>query len=124
MKEEEFPPSPARFYKLAKELDFNFDESFDRFINKEKLSDIEWFAAQKVGFKCRTQLSELAARKEWKIAVQFYMKKQNEGSLPPRGQKRIEQTKKTVGKDWLAPDGNYYTFPAEYYSAKMKGKTV
>ena len=124
MKEEEYPPSPAKFYKLATESDFDFEASFERFINKEALTDVEWFAAQKVGFKCRSQLSEDSAKKEWKKAVELYQKKEKEGKLPPRGQQRLEHTKKSVGCDWLAPDGNYYTCPAEYYAAKLRGDTV
>ena len=124
MREEEYPPSPAKFHKLAKELDFDFEVSFDRFINKEALTDVEWFAAKKVGYKCRTQLSEDAAKKEWKKAVELYLKKEKAGELPPRCQKRLEQVKKTVGCDWLAPDGSYYTCPAEYYAAKMRGDTA
>ena len=81
IKEEEYPPSPAKFRKLATESDFDFDASFDRFIAKEKLNDIEWFASQKVGFKCRGQWAEDRARKEWKAAIEYYMKLDKEGKV-------------------------------------------
>lgn len=123
MKEEEFPPSPAKFRKLATESDFDFEASFDRFINKHELSDVEWFAAQKVGYKCRTQLSEESAKNEWRKAVELYQKKEKAGELPPRGQQRIENTNKQPGCDWLAPDGNYYKCPADYWAKKLKGET-
>jgi len=115
MKEEEFPPSPAKFRKLATESDFDFEASFDRFINNQELSDVEWFAAQKVGYKCRTQLSEDAAKKEWRKAIELYQKKEKEGELPPRGQKRIEEQGQG---DYLAPNGKRYRCTADYWIEK------
>ncbi len=120
MKEEEYPPSPAKFRKLATESDFDFDASFDRFIARESLSDIEWFASQKVGFKCRGQWAEDRARKEWKAAIEYYMKLDKEGKLPERGQQRIENTNKKAGCDWQGPDGLFYKSPADYWLKKNK----
>ena len=120
MKEEEYPPSPAKFRTLATESDFDFDASFDRFIAKEPLNDIEWFASQKVGFKCRGQWAEDRARKEWKAAIEYYMKLDKEGKLPERGQQRIENTNKKSGCDWQGPDGIFYKSPAEYWIQKNK----
>lgn len=107
------------FIKLGKESGFNYDESFDRFINKEKLSDIEYFAGQEVGYECRTKLAEDKARKKWTQAVKKYEKRKVEGTLPNRNQKAISHTDVKVKKDWLAPDGDYYTCPAEFYAVKI-----
>lgn len=124
MKSEEYPPAPAKFYKLATESDFDYDASFMRFINKQELSDVEYFASKQVGYKCRTQLEESKARLEWTKAVKVYQEQERKGTLPPRGQKALENTDKKAGCDWLAPDGKYYVAPIDYYVAKSKGETT
>lgn len=117
-----WPPSLPEFIKLGKDSGFDYEASFDRFINREQLSDVEHFAAQDVGQECRTRLAEDKARKKWNQAVKKYEQRAEEGTLPHRGQKAIANTNKKVGCDWLAPDGNYYTCPAVYYAAKMNLK--
>lgn len=118
-----WPPSLPEFIKMGKESGFDYDASFDRFINHEKLSDIEFFAAQDVGHECRTRLEEGKARKKWTQAIKKYEQRAEDGTLPKRGQKAIANTNKKVGCDWLAPDGKHYTCPAEYYAAKLRGDT-
>ena len=118
--EEEWPPTPAKFRKLGEEDDFDYDESFDRFINRGELSDPEWFAAKAVGYECRTRLSEDKARRKWAKSVKQYREQQQAGMLPERGQKRVERTK--AGRDWVGPDGELYTCWAEY-KAKEQGLT-
>lgn len=117
-----WPPSLPEFIKYGKDNGIDTDESFDRFINKEELSDIEYAAAQEVGYKCRSRLPEDKARREWKKTVLKYAKRAEEGTLPNRKQKAIAQTKKTVAKDWLAPNGNYYRCPSEYYAEKLNNR--
>lgn len=116
-----WPPSLPEFIKLGRESGFDYQASFDRFINHERLSDIEFFAAQDVGHECRTKLPEEAARKKWKAAIIKYEQRANEGTLPARKQKAIAHTDVKVKADWMAPDGNMYTCPAEYYASLNKG---
>lgn len=123
---EGWPPSLPEFIKFGKDLGINADESFDKFINarskseKSQLSDVEYFTAQEVGDRCRTKLSEDKARKVWADTQKKYAQRQADGKLPQRNQQAIEHTKKRVGRDWLAPDGNYYTCPSEYHLQKLR----
>lgn len=117
----DWPPSAGGFQKLGTDSGFDYDASFDRFIARESLNDIEFFAKQEVGFACRGQLSEKDARKKWTAAIKKYEQRRQEGTLPQRNQKAIAHTDVKVKADWLAPDGNMYTCPAEYYAKKIKG---
>lgn len=114
-----WPPSLPEFIRFGKETGFDYDASFDRFINREGLSDVEHFAAQDVGSDCRTRLAEDKARKKWTQAVKKYEQRAQEGTLPTRGQKAIANASPKPGK-WMAPDGNYYSCPAEYFLNRNK----
>lgn len=113
-----WPPSLPEFIKFGKESGFDYDASFERFINHERLTDVEYFAAQDVGHECRTRLPEDKAKRKWKAAVQKYEERAQNGTLPSRKQKAISHTEVKVKADWLAPDGEYYTCPAEYYAKR------
>lgn len=117
-----WPPSLSEFIKYGKETGFDYDASFDRMINREALNDVEHAAMVECGEECRTRLAEDKARKRWKQVVQKYEKRQQEGTLPDRKQKRIENTTPKAGRDWLAPDGKYYTHPAAYWHTQLSGK--
>lgn len=114
-----WPPSLPEFIKLATGFDFDYDASFDRFINQERLTDVEYFAARDVGYQCRTQLSEPAARKKWRESVTKYQRHAEAGVLPKRGQKSISGPSEKQSPKWLGPDNKMYSCPAEYYAQKI-----
>jgi hypothetical protein len=115
-----WPPSLPEFIKYGKDSGFDYQASFDRFINKERLNDIEYFASQDVGYECRTRLTEEKARKKWEQSVKKYEKRAEDGTLPDRKQKAIKHTDVKVKADWMGPDGNFYTCPAMYWKKKQK----
>lgn len=121
--EDDWPPSVGQFVQAGKDTGFDYDESFNRFLTlpKSKLSDVEYFAATDVeGNKCRTEYDDKRARKVWKRLIDKYEQRRVDGSLPSREQKAIATTKSESKGSWRAPDGEFYTCPAEYW-AKVNG---
>lgn len=114
---------------MSKEGSFDAFASFDKFINLERddntnayktedLNDLEYFTALEVGDKCRKSLPEDKARSLWAKTMAKYSQRQQEGQLPVRGRKSIENKK--TSSEWLGPDGFHYTCPAEYYAKKLR----
>lgn len=116
-----WPPSVGQFVEMGQGGGFDYEEAFDRMINKKPEGDVEFWASQEVGFKCRGHLPEDKARNVHKKAIDKYLKRQATDSLPDRNVQMISQDPKTkkAGKDWLAPNGNYYRCPSEYYAEKF-----
>ena len=117
-----WPPSLPQFVTLAKDGDFDYDASFDRMINREDLNDVEYFANQEVGHLCRTQLTEIQARKRWRETIIKYERRRESGVLPRRGQKSISGPAGGQKATWRGPDGINYSCPAEYYRKMLDSK--
>jgi hypothetical protein len=60
-----WPPNLPKFIELCENIE-DFSESFYRFINhQESATEAEYITRNRVGFQCRTQLSEAKALKLW-----------------------------------------------------------
>jgi hypothetical protein len=114
-----WPPSLGEFIEAGKGAAIDYEESFNRFMTlpKSKLTDVEYFAATDVeGNKCRTTYDEKRARKVWKGLIDKYEARRQAGELPDRKQKAIDTNVKAKS-EWMGPDGNFYSCPAEYWTS-------
>ena len=85
-------PDYAKFVSIANGVDgLDYDQAFDRMIRQRTEGDVEYWANQEVGYRCRTQLSDEAARKLHRKALDKYTKRFNEGSLPDLNVKMISK---------------------------------
>ncbi|WRQ13067.1 hypothetical protein [Vibrio phage vB_VpM-pA2SJ1] len=83
-------PDYAKFVSIANGIDgLDYEQAFDRMIRKKPDGDVEYWADHEVGFKCRTQLAEEAAKTLHRKTLDKYTKRMNDGSLPDRNIKMI-----------------------------------
>lgn len=104
-----WPPSLPEFVALGQSLEVDFDDAFKRMLRDRPKGDVEYWAAQEVGFECRRYLSGEKARAKYRKALKKYTEKAKAGSLPMRNLVKIADKSQLKPIDELSlPDPSIF----------------